>query len=158
MSPRGPAAGDHLPGLRRYGFWGYRVRSENLTRIRVQLGVPPVVYAYRENNDEGKAVESGEPDEPRARHCAVCKEEMDYVGGTPRPSPRTVGEMLWEDMATALDVVPESYRVRTWHDVYMDDYRAEQAECAARHQDQDKANRRRGPPPDRQGRLAFMAP
>ena len=126
----------------------------------MQLGVPPVAYAYRENNDDGAAVETGEPEEePRARHCAVCKEEMEHVRGTSRPSPGTVGEMIWEDMATALDVVPESHRVRTWHDVYMHDHRAEQAECAARQQDQDKdkANRRRGPPPDRQGRLAFMA-
>ena len=116
-------------------------------------------YAYRENNDDGEAVETGEPEEeePRARHCAVCKEEMEHVRGTSRPSPGTVGEMLWEDMATALDVVPESYRVRTWHDVYMDDFLAEQAECAARQRAEDKANQRRGPPPDRQGRLAFMA-
>ena len=115
-------------------------------------------YAYRENNDDGEAVETGEPDEPRARHCAVCKEEMEHVRGRSRPSPGIVGEMLWEDMATALDVVPESYRVRTWHDVYMDDFLAEQAECAARQRAEDKANQRRGPPPDRQGRLAFMAP
>ena len=106
MSPRGPAARDHLPGAtflatflrhilppgihnkRRYGFWGYSVKSENLTRIRVQLGVPPVDYAYRENNDEGKAVESGEPEEPRARHCAVRKGEMDYGRGTPNGADR----------------------------------------------------------------------
>ena len=107
------------PGIhnkRRCGFWGYSVRSENLTRIRAQLGVPPADYAYRKNNDDGEAVETGEPEEeePRARHCAVCKEEMEHVRGTSRPSPGTVGEMLWEDMATALDVVPESYRVRIW--------------------------------------------
>jgi hypothetical protein len=84
------------PGIhnkRRYGFWGYRVRSENLTRIRVQLGVPPVVYAYRENNDEGKAVESGEPDEPRARHCAVCKD-----AGTGTGTFLLAIQVMWSDV------------------------------------------------------------
>ncbi len=28
---------------RRYGFWGYRVRTKNLALIRCQLGVAPTV-------------------------------------------------------------------------------------------------------------------
>ncbi|MFO7907494.1 MAG: transposase [Planctomycetota bacterium] len=83
----------HLPGIaflkRRYGFWGYHVRTENLTRIREQLGVPPVEVPSKETSEDGdEPTEAAEG--PRPRHCAICKGEMDYVGGTHRPSARRV--------------------------------------------------------------------
>ncbi len=71
---------------RRYGFWGYRVRTKNLALIRCQMGVAPVVL-----------------------------------------------DMLWEDMAAALDVWPNSYRVRTHEDVYLDSLKARLAEQAVGH-------------------------
>ncbi len=57
MLPRG------FHNKRRYGFWSYRVRTENLALIRCQMGVAPVVL-----------------------------------------------DMLWEDMAAALDVWPSRRR------------------------------------------------
>ncbi|MGM0489341.1 MAG: hypothetical protein ACQESR_21595 [Planctomycetota bacterium] len=65
--------------------------SENvagyLIRIREQLGVPAVEVPYKENSEDGdEPTEAAE--EPRPRHCAICKGEMDYVGGTHRPSAR----------------------------------------------------------------------
>lgn len=56
---------------------------------------------------------------------------MDYVGSMPRPSPRTMGKMVRDDMMAALDVQPQSHPVRTWADVLRESYRTEQAERAA---------------------------
>ncbi len=68
-------------------------------------------------------------------------------------------DILWEDMAAALDVWPNSYRVRTHEDVYLDGLKARLAEQAAARESKQpcKQNQRRGPPPDRQGRLEFAS-
>ncbi|MFO7901233.1 MAG: transposase [Planctomycetota bacterium] len=89
-----------LHNKRRYGFWGYHVRTENLARIRDQLGVPPVEVHHEEVEEADEPLADG----PRPRHCAVCKGEMDYVGGTHRPSARRVMEFIWDDIVRAVDV------------------------------------------------------
>ncbi len=45
----------------RYGFWSYRVRTENLALIRRQMGVAPVMPETAEEDEEGE----------KPRHCAV---------------------------------------------------------------------------------------
>ena len=56
-------------------------------------------------------------------------------------------------------VWPDSYRVRTHEDVYLDDLKARLAEQAAARESKQpcKQNQRRGPPPDRQGRFEFAS-
>ncbi|MGM0489635.1 MAG: hypothetical protein ACQESR_23105, partial [Planctomycetota bacterium] len=115
-----------------------------------------------EDGDEPTEAAEG----PRPRHCAICKAEMEYVGGTHRPSARQVMEFIWDDIVRAVDVCPESCTVRTQVDVCRE--RIEAALAAAREREPadeqrdpkaesqeapDRANRRRGPPPDPQGRL-----
>ncbi|MFO7902240.1 MAG: hypothetical protein R6U98_06250 [Pirellulaceae bacterium] len=77
--------------------------------IREQLGVPPVEVHHEEAEDADEPQSEG----PRPRHCAVCKGEMEYVGGTHRPSARRVMEFLWDDIVRAVDVCAESCPVRT---------------------------------------------
>jgi len=137
-----------------------------LTRIREQLGVPPVEVPHKEHSEDGhEPTEAAE--RPRPRHCAVCKAEMDYVGGTHRPSARRVMDLLWNDIVRAVDVHPESCPVRTVAELCWERAQADLAagnassdNDAANTQDKnprsaDPANQRRGPPPDPQGRLAF---
>ncbi len=110
---------------RRYGFWGHRVRTKNLALFRGQMGVAPVVPEAAEGDQQ----EDEEGKEPR--HCAVCKAELTHLCGTHRPTVPVVLDMLWEDMAAALDVWPNSYRVRTHEDVYLDGLKTRLAEQAA---------------------------
>ncbi|MFO7903809.1 MAG: hypothetical protein R6U98_14190 [Pirellulaceae bacterium] len=152
---------DRLPLLRppRPACHGAGERSQ-------QLGVPPVEVPHEEAEDADEPTEAAEG--PRPRHCAVCKGEMDYVGGTHRPSARRVMEFIWDDIVLAVDVCPESCEVRTRVEVCR--ARIEAALAAARERESadeqsdtqeksqgapDPANPRRGPPPDPQGRLAF---
>ncbi|MFW6169201.1 MAG: hypothetical protein ACODAD_01840, partial [Planctomycetota bacterium] len=79
------------------------VRTENLARIREQLGVPPVEVHHEEVEDADEPLAEG----PRPRHCAICKGEMEYMGGTHRPSARRVMEFIWDDIVLAVDVHPE---------------------------------------------------
>jgi hypothetical protein len=145
------------PGLhnkRRYGFWGYRVRTKNLALIRAQLGVPAMPA-------ESQAV--GNAQQPKARHCALCKAELTHVGGTCRPTLPVILNMVWSDMQRALDVHPASYHVRTYSERYFEEIRrisAAQREVTStpdetRPRTPSKQNQRRGPPPDRQRRLEF---
>ncbi len=123
------------------------VFSKNLELVRFQSGVVPVV-------PEGDKEQAHEGEKPR--HCAVCKAELTHISGTHRP---VVLDMLWEDMAAALDVWPNSYRVRTHEDVYLEGLKARLAEQAAAQESKQpcKQNQRRGPPQDRQGRLEHSA-
>ena len=118
--------------------------------------------------DTEEADESTEAAEgPRPRHCAICKGEMEYVAGTHRPSARRVMDLLWNDIVRAVDVCPESCPVRTVAELCWEHGQADLAAGAASSDNdavntQDKnprsadlAHRRRGPPPDPQGRLAF---
>ena len=143
------------------------MRTEKLTRIREQLGVPPVEVQGEEVKEADEPLE----DAPRPRHCAVCKGEMEYVGGTHRPSARRVMDFIWDDIVRAVDVCPESCVVRTVAELCWERAQADLAAGAASRDNdaadpdsetQDKnprsadpANQRRGPPPDPQGRLAF---
>ena len=146
------------------------MRTEKLTRIREQLGVPPVEVPHKEHSEDGhEPTEAAE--RPRPRHCAVCKAEMDYLGGTHRPSARRVMEFIWDDIVRAVDVCPEFCVVRTVAELCWERAQADLAAGAASRDNdaadpdsetQDKnprsadpANQRRGPPPDPQGRLAF---
>ncbi|MFO7902568.1 MAG: hypothetical protein ACQESR_06490 [Planctomycetota bacterium] len=85
------------------------MRTENLAGIRDQLGVPPVEVHHEEVEEADEPLADG----PRPRHCAIRKGEMEYVGGTHRPSTRRVMEFLWDDIVRAVDVCPESRTVRT---------------------------------------------
>ncbi len=69
-------------------------------------------------------------------------------------------DMVWEDIEKALDVHPDSYRVRTYEGLYLEELSralTEQIEASRRRDErqQSKQHQRRGPPPDRQGRLDF---
>ncbi|MFO7902531.1 MAG: hypothetical protein ACQESR_29410 [Planctomycetota bacterium] len=68
------------------------------------------------HHEEVEDADERQSDGPRPRHCAICKGEMDYVGGTHRPSARRVMEFLWDDIVRAVDVCPESCTVRTLAD------------------------------------------
>ncbi len=104
MLPRG------FHNKRRYGFWGFRVRTKNLEQIRRQMSVVPVV-------SEGDEEQEHEGEKPR--HCAVCKAVLTHISGTHRPTVPVVLDMVWEDMAAALDVHPISYPVRTYEQIYL---------------------------------------
>src|SRR6056297_704670 len=96
---------------------------------------------------------------------------MDYVGGTHRPSARRMMEFIWDDIVRAVDVHPEPCVVRTLAEFCWERAQADRAANAPSSdndtsgsnsdpqrkspQASDPANQRRGPPPDRQGRLAF---
>ena len=120
-----------------------------------------------ENTDDGDVEAQPAPGEPR--HCAICKGEMDYVGGTHRPSARRMMEFIWDDIVLAVDVCPESCEVRTRVEVCRQRIEAaltatreqqrsdQQSDSQKKHDASDPANPRRGPPPDPQGRLAFAA-
>ncbi|MGM0490812.1 MAG: hypothetical protein ACQESR_29150 [Planctomycetota bacterium] len=84
------------------------MRTENLARIRGQLDVPPVEVHHDDEEEADEPVADG----PRPRHCAICKGDMEYVGGTHRPSARRVMEFIWDDIVRAVDVCPESCTVR----------------------------------------------
>src|SRR6056297_627420 len=78
-------------------------------------------------------------EEARPRHCAICKGEMEYMGGTHRPSARRVMEFIWDDIVLAVDVCPESCEVRTRVDVCRQ--RIEAALAAARGSNNRATNR-----------------
>ena len=92
----------------------------------------------------------------------MCKGELEHIGGTHRPTVPVILDMIWEDMQRALDVHPESYRVRTYEDLYLEELNtllAQRMEAQRRpgEEQSSKQNQRRGPPPDRQERLAFAS-
>ncbi len=130
---------------RRYGFWGYRVRTENLALIRGQMGVAPVVPETAEGDEQ----EDEEREKPR--HCAVCKAELTHLCGTHRPTVPVVLDMLWEDMAAALDAWPNSYRVRTYEQIFLAGrwQRAEERFEAVRGQSHFQEGQAQGPSPQR---------
>ena len=71
-------------------------------------------------------------------------------------------DMVWEDMQRALDVHPESYTVRTYEELYLEEQKRDLAQWmeevrGPRDEREAKKHQRRGPPPDRQRRLGFMA-
>ncbi len=85
------------------------------------------------DDSDGNRWKPKQMDEEREkpRHCAVCKAELTHLCGTHRPTVPVVLDMVWEDMVAALDVWPNSYRVRTYEDVYLDGLKARLAEQAA---------------------------
>ena len=147
-----------LHNKRRYGFWGYSVRTKNLELIRAQLGVS----AGETDTETGERDEDASHEGEKARHCAVCKAELQYIGGTHRPSVRIIMDMVWEDMQRALDVHPESYTVRTYEELYLEERKRDLEQWmeevrGPRDEREAKKHQRRGPPPDRQRRLDFAA-
>lgn len=157
-----------LHNKRRYGFWGYRVRTNNLARIRQQMGVPP--------REEPPPEDAGQ--QQCSRRCTRCETELEHESQTARPPIPVLLDLIWEDLQRALDAYPESYPVRTHAKMELLPYlerlyrcrevmrwareQQERARCEAAAIAGSKtacdphATRRhphRGPPPDRQRRL-----
>ncbi len=166
-----------LHNKRRYGFWGYRVRTRNLERIRQQWDVTPRVQPQPEEEQK---------EQQRTRRCTRCEHELEQVSQTPRPSIPVMLDLVWEDLQRALDVYPQSCPVRTHSQLLVQPYldrihRCREATQRAREQEQQERERsqataidhgwtgrdqhaarrqhptrqhpHRGPPPDRQRRL-----
>jgi len=138
------------------------VRTKNLERIRAQLGVSTGETDAEVDSDTSERDEDESQEGEKARHCAVCKAELQYIGGTHRPSVRIIMDMVWEDMQRALDVHPQSYPVRTYEELDLEQRRRDLEQRmeevrGQRDEREAKKHQRRGPPPDRQRRLGFMA-